>query len=129
MKPSSKSIVFFFFTVTIKIEPTNYEIIFKPLKQNRKGCARAAQYIPSLFTTIPEKHSESMPIEIIDAALNFHRELNATLPNVKDTAKRHVGHKQWETAQVIYFHESWDELRATFHINHTKFLEKLAKKK
>ena len=70
----------------------------KSLKGSRKGSARAEQYIPSLFPPNREERSDSMPIEIIDAASNLHREFNATSPNVKDTEKRRVCHKQWETA-------------------------------
>ena len=97
MKNSSQFIVFLF-TVTIEIDPTNYEIKFKSFRGNRKGSARAAKYIPSLFPPNQEQLSDSMPIEIIDDVSNFHREFNATSPNVKDTEKRRVGHKQWENA-------------------------------
>ena len=70
-----------------------------------------------------------MIIETIDAVSNFHIEVNATSPNVKDVAKRRVGHKQWETTRVIYFHKSWNGLWATFQINHPAIVEKSMNKK
>ena len=59
-----------------------------------------------------------MTIEIIGAVSNFYIEFNATSLNVRDTSKRRVGQKQWETAQVIYLHESWEKIWTKFHINH-----------
>ena len=82
---------------TTRIEPTNSEITFKSLRGSRKGSARAAQYIPSLFPPNQEQCSDSIPIEIIDDVSKFYSEFNATSPNVKDTEKRRVCHKQWET--------------------------------
>ena len=48
---------------------------------------------------------------------------------MKDTAKSRVDQKQWETARVIYRHESQDELWLTFQINYLAVAETFAKKK
>ena len=55
------NILFYFYNNHI-INPTIYEITFKSLKENRKGGARAAHYIPYLFTPNGEQRSESMSI-------------------------------------------------------------------
>ena len=70
-----------------------------------------------------------MTIEIIDAVSNFCRDLNEISPNVRDTAKRRVGQKQWETARVIFFHESYDKIWVAFQINQQEIAAKLANKK
>ena len=115
--------------MTIEIEPANYEIKLKSYKGNRKLSAIAAQYIPSIFPPNQKQHSESMLIKIIDAASNFQRDFNVSSPNAKDTAKRRVDHKQWETVRVIYSHKSWDELWSTFKINHPTISAKIVNKK
>ena len=57
-------------------------------------------------------------IEIFDTVSNIYRDFNTKSPNVKDTAMKCVGHKQWDTVQVIYRHEAWDEIWATLQIIH-----------
>lgn len=54
------------------------------------------------------------PKSITDTIEKFHRDHNATSPNVKDDVKLKIGNRQYLKSRVIYRFETWTELWNTF---------------
>ena len=88
--------------------------MFKHISGKQKGSARCRPYIPSLMPEERKIRNYIYPKSITDTIEKFHRDHNATSPNVKDDVKLKIGNRQYLKSRVIYRFETWAELWNTF---------------
>ena len=88
--------------------------MFKHISGKQKGSARCRPYIPSLMPEERKIRNDIYPKSITDTIEKFHRDHNATSPNVKDDVKLKIGNRQYLKSRVIYRFETWAELWNTF---------------
>jgi hypothetical protein len=94
-------------SVIVSIEPWQYDKEYRP-----GSSARLARAEPPIDEYFRQKHSNTTPLEWIDAIDKFHRDHNPISPNMKDLAVCcHPSNKALiEQSPRIYRYETWDQL-------------------